>query len=689
MKIILTLILGVVQFPALGQDASQFDLQSFAEEFFQVQDEDLNYEDLYESLLQLYTSPLDLNTATVDDLVSLFILAPDQVNNLLDYRANKGQLISIYELQAIPGFDLALIRRLRPFVTVEEKKSDTRPLLQRIVEEKNKFLLIRMERTFEESEGFILDEIDSTSSLTPKYSGDRNKVYSRFRTSKSKDFSIGFTMEKDAGEQISFNNTLKRYGPDFLSYHVIIENQGNLKSLALGDYQIQFGQGLLLGAGFNLGKGSETITTVRRSSTGIRPYSSVLESGFFRGGAATYTLGHFDLTGFYSHQFVDANVQNDTTVTEFDDFISSIQATGLHRTETEQINKDQVREQVSGGNITYRSENRNASLGLSVVNTRYNVPIAKRPVSYNRFEFGGRQNFTGSLFSNFLWQNLNFFGEVAVSESGGIGAVGGLVASLSNRIAISLVLRNYDRNFHSFYGNSFGESSRNINEHGIYWGLKISPLKKFDVTAYYDRFKFPWLKFRAEGPSEGYEFLIRLNYSPASNINLFGQIRKESKERNSKSDDNLKTLSTGIKRNYLLNLDYHPNDIISLKSRLQWSEFNFEGVKTGGFAIIQDFNFKIRKIKLGTRFALFDGDDFENRQFAYEKDVLYAFSIPAYSGVGIRNYLLLQYTLNNRLTFWARLSRTTRQDSGEIGSGLDKINGNHKTDLKLQVRYNL
>ena len=252
---------------------------------------------------------------------------------------------------------------------------------------------------------------------------------------------------------------------------------------------------------------------------------------------------------------------------------------------------------------------------------------------------------------------------------------------------LELSLRNYERNFYTFYGNAFGEGSRNINEGGIYWGLKFSPLRRLYFTAYYDRFKFPWLRFRAEAPSEGYEYLIRLNFRPSRDVSMYGQIRQESKERNSDRDDNLQLLSTGTKRNYLLNLDYKPNNIIALKSRLQWSDFGFEGERTNGFAIIQDFNFKINKLKIGTRFALFDADDFENRQFAYEKDVLYAFSIPAYSGVGIRSYILLQYTLNNNLTFWARLARSTRNDVDEIGSGLDKIQANHRTDLKIQVRY--
>ncbi len=360
----------------------------------------------------------------------------------MDYRTENGQLLSIYELQAIPGFDVFTIRKILPFVAIDEMRSDTRPLLQRIIEEKNNFLLVRMERTVEKSKGFQPADTNSRGDLSPRYSGNRNKVYSRFRISRSKDFSIGVTMEKDAGERINFNNKVKSYGPDFLSYHLVLENQRKWKSLAIGDYQIQLGQGLILGAGFNPGKGSETITTIRRSSTGIRPYSSILESGFFRGGAATYSMGSFDIMEFYSHQFVDAGTQNDTTISDFDEFVSSIQATGFHRTDTELNNKDQVREQVIGTNVTYRSGNGNWSMGLTFVNTRYDVPIIKRPNNYNQFEFQGNSNYSTGLFSNFLWQNLNFFGEAAISKSGGTGAIGGIIASLSNQIAISLVLRN-------------------------------------------------------------------------------------------------------------------------------------------------------------------------------------------------------------------------------------------------------
>jgi len=392
------------------------------------------------------------------------------------------------------------------------------------------------------------------------------------------------------------------------------------------------------------------------------------------------------LTGFVSHQAQDGTIRNDTTYTDYDEFVSSIQGTGLHRTLAENDSKKQLSETISGGVVMYRSSDNRVQGRFSFMNTLYSTPIFRRPNSYNRFEFQGSQNYNTGFFGNYQWQNFSFFGEGAVSKSGGIGAVGGLVASVAKNTSFSVVLRNYDRDFHSFKGNAFGESSRNINERGIYWGLKIEPTRRITITSYFDQFESQWLKFGAEAPSVGHEYLLRTTYRITKNSSAYVQFRQEKKQRNSQLQDNLTLLSNASKRNYIVNLD-HVAGKVKLRSRLQWSNYSFEGESTRGFAIIQDFNFDFNRIILSTRFALFDTEDFENRQYAYEKDVLYAFSIPTYSGMGIRNYLLVQYKVSRKVTVWGRLSRTVRSDVHQIGSGLNQINANHQTDIKLQLRY--
>ena len=219
-----------------------------------------------------------------------------------------------------------------------------------------------------------------------------------------------------------------------------------------------------------------------------------------RGAAATYQIKNFEVTTFYSHLGQDANIKNDTTFTDFDEYISSVQQTGFHRTDSELANKDVVTENTFGTNVHFNSTSRNFQSGITFINTSYSIPLVKKPNNYNQFEFRGNSNYNIGGYFNYNWQNFLVFGEGATSKSGGLGMVGGFIGSLSPIVSISMVLRNYQRYFHSIYGNSFGESTRNINESGIYWGLKITPSRKYFFTAYYDKFKFPWLRFRAEAP---------------------------------------------------------------------------------------------------------------------------------------------------------------------------------------------
>ncbi|MDX1905385.1 MAG: helix-hairpin-helix domain-containing protein, partial [Thermonemataceae bacterium] len=280
----------------------EIDIKKFVEELFAVQDqdEDTNYEDIYEALYQLYLEPLNLNKATKEDLAQLFILNEIQITNLLSHIQKNGKLLSIYELQAVEGFDLDTIYKILPFVNVENSENaDARPLFKRIIEEDNRYLIMRYQVGLEKEKGFSEEATPST-----KYLGSRPRLYTRFRTSHSKDFSIGFTMEKDEGEQILWQPQQKFYGADFLSYHAFFENKGRFKQIVLGDYQIQVGQSILLAAGFNVGKGAEAVQ-IRRANIGIKPFTSLLEAGFMRGAAVNYNLlkskkGELDVLAFAS-----------------------------------------------------------------------------------------------------------------------------------------------------------------------------------------------------------------------------------------------------------------------------------------------------------------------------------------------------------------------------------------------------
>jgi hypothetical protein len=139
----------------------------------------------------------------------------------------------------------------------------------------------------------------------------------------------------------------------------------------------------------------------------------------------------------------------------------------------------------------------------------------------------------------------------------------------------------------------------------------------------------------------------------------------------------------------LFNIEYPAAKYISLKSRVQGSSFRQSNTPTFGYAIVQDVSVDIGKWKASTRFAMFDTDDYDNRQYVYEKDVLYAFSIPAYYGRGTRKYVLIQYQISRKIEIWARYARTDLRNQKSISSGLEEINKPHRSEVKIQIRYKI
>lgn len=669
----------------MAQRDENFDLQMFIESLFNLQDESLNYEDLYERLLLLYENPVNLNSASVDELKGLYILADAQIDSLKSYIAYNGKLLTVYELQLVPSFDFNTIEKLIPFVTVDsnELTADDRPLLQRVLSERNNYFIYRFEQTLEEKEGYS----DPESPDDTRYAGGPAKHYLRYRVSKPGDFSFGFTTELDAGEKFTWDPSTKRYGMDFWSAHAMVENHKGFRKIMLGDYQLQFGQGLIFGAGFGVGKGSETINALERVNLGIRPYTSVIEGGFLRGAAVTYDLGSkIELTGFASRLAQDATIrQNEET---FEDYFSSIQTSGFHRTPNEIANKRQITETVVGANLHLKISEK-TQFGMVINSNSYSLPIQRSEQAYNQFEFSGKSNSNASLYTNFSLRQFHFFGEGGVSQSGGAGAVFGFTSTLSPRVDFAMIFRNYQRNFHALRGASFAEGSRNINESGIYWGFKYTLNRQFFLTAYYDTFKFPWLRFRVNAPSEGNDYLIRLNYLPNSAVKMYLQYRNKNKEENTTDIEGNTVIRAGNKKQVLANFEYRINTNLSLKSRVQFSHFEITDEKNSGYAFIQDAVYSFGKFVLSGRMAIFDTEGANNRQYAYERDVLYSFSIPAYSGEGIRNYLLVQYKLNRQIDIWARFARSTFYDRDEVGTGLETIDGNKRTDLKFQIRYKI
>lgn len=665
---------------AVAQDYPRqaIDPAQWADELFAAQSDNLNYADLYENYLQLLAHPLDLNTASAEQLQSLYVLTPEQVNALLAHREKTGPFYSVYELQTIEAIRKEDFLKLVPLVRVfdEQTRGGYRAWWKRVLSEENNYLVMRYSQTLEHQRGYT-----NASSENSRYQGTPEDLLVRFRVSRPSDFSLGFTAKKDAGEKITWNPSDQYYGFDYISWHAQMQNKGAIKNLIIGDYQCQFGQGLMLGSVFGIGKNGETISSIRRSNVGFLPYTSQYEGGYMRGAAISYQA-HKNILfhTFVSSRSRDGALSQDSSLTT----VSSFNYSGLHRTLNELNNRNTLQEKNAAMVINFR--NRFIDAGIMAHHTQFDKSLKRNPTLYNTFAFEGNTNSNVGAYFNATFGNATFFSEVAHTIGNGWGGVAGIISNVSTALDISILARHYTRDFYSFYTNALAENSVPQNESGIYWGWQYRFSKRSSLAGYMDFFEFPWLKYRSYRPSQGSEWLLRYQYKASRKVTFFVQLKEEIKSRNTNTETNLHQIATGTRRGLTSQIDFVATRQLHLKSRAQFSSFQFNGNTSYGMVLMQDATFDASRFSITARYALFDTDDFDNRIYIYEPDTWLAFSFPAYNGQGVRNLLMLRCRITKKMNCWIRWSQTRYLSKDEIGSGGETIMGNSQNDVRFQVR---
>ncbi|MEO7802113.1 MAG: hypothetical protein ABIR81_08945, partial [Ginsengibacter sp.] len=238
------------------------------------EDEETEDDSYLQDLQQYIKNPINLNYASESDLRVLKFITPLQVYQLQSYISAFGKLIDMYELQAIPGWSLDLIRKIRPFVTVSLKTSVAATFGSRLKNGENT-LLLRSSNVLEKSRGYEKDSANAS-----RYQGNPLKFLIRYRYKYKNLLQYGITAEKDAGEQ--FFKGGQKSGFDFYSAHVFARNIGIIKTLALGDYTINMGQGLVQWQSLGFKKSSDVLG-IKRQADLIKPYNSAGEINFHRG----------------------------------------------------------------------------------------------------------------------------------------------------------------------------------------------------------------------------------------------------------------------------------------------------------------------------------------------------------------------------------------------------------------------
>lgn len=665
---------------------------------------EIDYSDLAGKLEDFRRNPINLNAATPDDLKELGLLNEFQIRNLTDYVKIYGRILSINEIRGIDGFDATTIEAISPYIVAGDLPVKENFNIGKLVTYARHDLILRYQQLLEQQKGYKKTS-DSIWNNSPgsHYLGDPLKLYARYRINSSRYFSAGFLAEKDAGE-VFFNmdlpDSIQKYtgeklrkGFDHYSGFINLKNIGIIESVIVGDYHIQIGQGLTLWSNMTMGKGGSAIQ-IYRHARGIMPVSSSDENRFFRGAAIEIRLpANMKWSCFYSGKKYDANIVNptDSLGQEEYSFASSLLETGLHRTVNELLDKDNLHMTVTGSNLTFLG--RRFKAGITGLYTSLDKDIRKEEQLYNQYAFKGSENFNAGADMSFLMKRFLFYTEFSGSKNMGLATLAGIIIKPSGIINLSVLYRDYQRNFQNFYSNAFGENSTNANEKGLYTGLFLTPSAKITINAYADHYRFPWLKYRVNGPSEGSEWFSSLNYTLSRSFNLQFTYRIKKKEINA-SGENLyhAILGSMVKQNFRLQLAWNPderwefvNRVDFVKNRKQYSESDDEG-----YLFSQDIAWKPDyKTAIHLRYALFSTDTYDERIYSYEHDVLYGFSIPGYYYGGSRSYLLVRYRITKNMDAWLRLSRTSYYNKNKISTQLEEIEGNNKTEVKLQLRLHI
>ena len=251
---------------------------------------------------------------------------------------------------------------------------------------------------------------------------------------------------------------------------------------------------------------------------------------------------------------------------------------------------------------------------------------------------------------------------------------------------MALLARDYAPDFQTKFTNAISENSTATNERGVYLGWRYQFNRKISLTGYLDLFTFPWVRYRAYSPSSGHEWLWRFSYQPTRNVMIFMQAREEFKLRNSSLVQAAYRQDPCLKHNYWIHAETGLREHMRFRTKLQMSRFSENGSATMGIALSQDVCVKIKRLQVVARYALFDTEDYDNRLYTYENDVLFAYSMPAYNGTGIRKMLMLQYNITRHLTIWARYAETTNVMPEYLVPGQASRHYSFDRDVRFQLR---
>ncbi|MBO7068018.1 MAG: helix-hairpin-helix domain-containing protein [Bacteroidaceae bacterium] len=619
----------------------------FVEEFTTSQETE-NEQDVLlslEELKELHEHPLNINTATVEDLQQLPFLSEPQIESIHAYIYLHGQMQTLGELLMLPLIDAQTYKWLHLFVyavevTQKEKEKD------RLFAHLRNDFSIRTDIPLYRRKGY---------SITDGYAG--NPLYQRmkYELGNSKHFRAGFHIEKDAGEKFY----------DSYGGFAMLRDVGIVKTAVVGDYRIGLGEGLALGGSAWFSK----TTPATKPQTGIKPLTSTDEINFLRGAAVTLKPWQgWEVTAFASFRQKDATLNQNGE-------IQTLQTSGYHRSASERKGKNSATATTAGGAVSWQGKG--LHIGATGYFMHFNKTMNPGSAVYRRYYPKGRNFAVASLYYGYSRYRFSLAGEAAYStEKGGIGTLNRLQWIISKRYTLSAVQRFYGYKYYSFLGRAFAENSSAQNESGVLLHLKAQPWERWQIVCYADFFHNPWPRYRMSSSSSGQELMVEVTHQLNKTHTLQARYQLKRKEQ-----------GDVMEPHHRIKLQWTCTP--SGKWKFQTTGWHHSVLESIGWSIQETAYCTLQKPSLRLAFmaGYFCTDDYYSRIYLYEPSLYNSISSAQYFGKGIHGVCTARWTSpNKRLMLEGKYSLCKYFDRTEQGSALQTIFSSWKNDISLQLR---
>lgn len=619
-------------------------------------------EEIFAILSELSEHPLDLNTATREDLERIPFLNAQQIEDIQAYVYQYHGMRTLGELSMIESLDFQRRQLLSYFVYLSPV-NDNKPFpsLKEILSKGRHTLLFTCKTPFYQRKG----DINGYLGYPYKHSFRYNFHYNDY-------FQIGLIGALDAGEPFFSNKN--KFGYDHYSFYIQLRKLGKIKDLVLGRYKLSFGQGLVINNNLSFGKYA-ALSTLGRQANGIRVYSSRSSINYLQGAAATIELAHnLDLTTFLSYRTIDATLTSNGE-------IKTILNTGYHRTAKEMERKDNASQFTTGGNLNWRCGR--LTLGLTALFTHFDKALSPNTeLYYRRYAPSGNDFWNVGINYSYMRKRWSLAGETATCNGGTLATINNISVQVKSNLSLLAMQRYYRHDYTGLFARSFAEGGKIQNENGLLLGTNWEIKHGLSLIAYTNYSYFSHPRFGSHTASHTWDNVLNLYYTHKV-WSLCAGYKLKLRE---KDDFNKTALINEITQRGRLTLNYKAKTWVS-KTQFDISAcHNFSN--SIGYMASENVTWVPNSwLQLTALLGYFHTDDFSSRIYIYERRPLYSFSFPSFYGIGLHYALFARAELSPNLALILQSSTTSYFDRDKISSGLQQINGSTKSDLELQMRW--